>query len=109
MGAGYSLIALPQWYVEGAKWYGRSGFQRSAATWADRDLQYDMRGKVVICTGANSGCALPAPPPPAPGSTLSLTRTADWGATPPRSSPDATPRSTCYAVARNAASPPVAR
>lgn len=55
MGNGHSLLATPQWLLEGRRSYGRAGFLRAAEAWKDRDLAYSMQGRVVLCTGANSG------------------------------------------------------
>mmetsp|Transcript_6602 Transcript_6602/g.20933 ORF Transcript_6602/g.20933 Transcript_6602/m.20933 type:complete len:111 (+) Transcript_6602:523-855(+) len=55
MGTSYSLLALPQWYAEGCKHYGKAGFQRASALWADKSLDVDLSGRVFACTGANSG------------------------------------------------------
>jgi dehydrogenase/reductase SDR family protein 12 len=55
MGTAYSLVALAQWYSEGVRQYGKTGFTRAAASFNPSDLQVDMTGKTVVVTGANKG------------------------------------------------------
>jgi dehydrogenase/reductase SDR family protein 12 len=50
---GYSYIATAQWYLEGARNYGRGGFERAAATFTP--LPESLRGLTFVVTGANSG------------------------------------------------------
>lgn len=56
---GYSKVALAQWYLEGVRTYGSSGFNESAMSFKPTDLA-DMAGKVVLITGSNKGLGFTA-------------------------------------------------
>ena len=51
MGSHYSVPALTQWYIEGSRWYGRSGYlaQNFIKPLAPAP------GRVVAVTGATKG------------------------------------------------------
>ncbi|GLD94424.1 hypothetical protein PINS_up003035 [Pythium insidiosum] len=53
----YNVIAMPQWYAEGLKRYGREGYENARKRWVDPDMakQRDLTGKHIVVTGANSG------------------------------------------------------
>jgi len=58
MGAGYSYIALPQWYSEGNSEYGKAGYDRNCQqryfdTGELKNLS--LEGKNIVITGANKG------------------------------------------------------
>jgi len=58
--ARWSFAALTQWFVEGSRWYGSSGFRSnskrfSAADEASFRDRSRLCGKAIIVTGANSG------------------------------------------------------
>jgi dehydrogenase/reductase SDR family protein 12 len=55
----YSLTATPQWYLEGRRLYGLTGFQAASTSFYKSDLG-DMSGKVVAITGANKGLGFAA-------------------------------------------------
>jgi hypothetical protein len=55
----YSLTATTQWYLEGRRLYGLSGFQDASRAFSRSDLG-DMSGKVVAITGANKGLGFAA-------------------------------------------------
>jgi dehydrogenase/reductase SDR family protein 12 len=56
MGAGYSMIAVAQWLVQGTRHYGRAGFARASAKWRPADLDgVDLTGTTVLVTGGNGG------------------------------------------------------
>mmetsp|Transcript_30732 Transcript_30732/g.62002 ORF Transcript_30732/g.62002 Transcript_30732/m.62002 type:complete len:343 (+) Transcript_30732:8-1036(+) len=59
MGGGFSLMALPQWYIEWDQQYGQKGFltASSSASWDTTDKQ-DLTGMVHLITGANAGIGL---------------------------------------------------
>jgi dehydrogenase/reductase SDR family protein 12 len=55
--ARFNLIAMPQWYIEGLRYYGHAGYNAAKKKWTDPDMQQqqDLTGKAYIVTGANSG------------------------------------------------------
>lgn len=73
MGTTWSLVALPQWYVEGAQDYGSAGFHRAEKRWKQQEAEESSptkhvtaahddavhhtggRSKTACVTGANSG------------------------------------------------------
>lgn len=58
MGAGYSYLALPQWYREGTLEYGKAGYDRNRGKpyFDVTELQnISLEGKNIVITGANKG------------------------------------------------------
>jgi dehydrogenase/reductase SDR family protein 12 len=56
--AGYSLVAVAQWFREGSVSYGRAGFERAARGFSAADDAASLDGAHVIVTGANRGLGL---------------------------------------------------
>ena len=58
MGAGYSLVALSQWAIEGNKRFGRAGFDAAAKAFVPADTEASLKGQTHVVTGANAGLGL---------------------------------------------------
>ena len=58
MGAGYSLVALSQWAIEGNKRFGRAGFEAAAKAFVPADTEASLKGQTHVVTGANAGLGL---------------------------------------------------
>jgi len=43
------------WYFKGLREYTKSGFEAAAKNFDSSDLDVDLRGKIFMITGANSG------------------------------------------------------
>ncbi|CAM9309827.1 unnamed protein product, partial [Phaeothamnion confervicola] len=54
-GSSYSKLALPQWYAEGSRSYGKRGFENASKGFCVTDLEGNLKGRVAIITGANRG------------------------------------------------------
>ena len=59
MGTYFSLIGIPTWFLYGRQAFGKAGFEAAKrARWPDAASEAardDLRGKIFIVTGANSG------------------------------------------------------
>lgn len=55
MGGKYSSVAATQWYIEGSRYYGKSGYMNALKYWNPDALSIDLVGKHYIVTGANAG------------------------------------------------------
>ena len=55
MGGNYSVVALPQWWLEGGRLYGKAGFQQAQKRTGWKTQLPALNGRVYMVTGANSG------------------------------------------------------
>jgi hypothetical protein len=61
MGAGFSVVALPQFFVDGKSRFGHAGYERASSAWDVRQkmaTKPNFRNQTVLVCGGSSGIGL---------------------------------------------------